>query len=480
MKKTILIIAALAIVFSGCKKFLDVKSKTDVVENDLFSTEAGFRDAMAGIYYTMTDNKLYGDKLTMGLVDVLARRYEIYSYNNGMYYSDAYGTSSYYKDEKIKTMTTDIWSKMYNAVANTNSLLKNIDARRDVFSGNNYNLIKGEALGVRAFMQFDLLRMFGPSYLAGADKPSIPYVTRFNAKEVVPLYTVKAVCDSVIKDLNDAVVLLRGDDLKSQSVDNPWLNNRKSHFNYLAVEATLARVYLYKGDKPNALLHAKNVINAKKLTLITQNYLQTYPTDFTFTPEQIFALNKVDLGSTTQVVDYFESPYAGKFLGIESGRLWGYEGALERIYQTYTIGATDIRYNSIWLTYNDNFIAFAKYRQGSPVEFTKKLVPLIRLPEMYYIAAECSTSNTEATDFLNVVRKSRAIESLSAGLSNDDLQTEIFKEYQKEFYGEGQLFYYYKRLNMPEMWDTNQFDKVSTIGMYVFPLPDDEILNGNR
>jgi hypothetical protein len=54
---------------------------------------------------------------------------------------------------------------------------------------------------------------------------------------------------------------------------------------------------------------------------------------------------------------------------------------------------------------------------------------------------------------------------------------EIAKEYIKEFYAEGQLFFYYKRLGtlpVPRSAVT------MTAQTYVFPLPDNEIEFGNR
>lgn len=480
MKKLIVIVVLVTVIFSGCKKFLDVKSKTDVVQSDLFSNEQGFKDATAGVYYKMTAGQLYGDKLTMSFMDVIARRYDIRGYQ---YHNDEYGTiydqPGNYTDEHIKNIISDIWENMYNAIANTNNILANIDAKKDVFSENNYNLIKGEALGLRAYMHFDLLRMFGQSYLVGADKASIPYVSIFTAKVVTPLSTVKQVTDSVIKDLNAAAILLKGDDLKSSSSDNSWLNNRKCHFNYLAVEATLARVYLYRGDKVNALLHAKNVIANNRLRFINENEINGGDNiDYTFTPEQIFSLNKVDFATTTQISFYFNGTNGGTSLTNKVGRGGNTDEAVEHIYEIVNgSGSTDFRYNYLWRLYSNDIFP-AKFWQDGAKE--KGLVPLIRLPEMYYIAAEASSSTVEGIGYLNSVRKSRGLRLLPPDLSADDLKTEIFKEYQKEFYCEGQLFYYYKRLNLNEMLDNDNVNKVPTAGVYVFPLPDLEILNGNR
>ena len=51
---------------------------------------------------------------------------------------------------------------------------------------------------------------------------------------------------------------------------------------------------------------------------------------------------------------------------------------------------------------------------------------------------------------------------------------EIYKEYCKEFFGEGQMFYYYKRLAI------NTIGVLRTIvidpeTVYVLPLPDNEL-----
>ncbi len=50
----------------------------------------------------------------------------------------------------------------YKIVADVNSILQKIDQQKALFTGDNYRLIKGEALALRAFAHFDVLRMFGP------------------------------------------------------------------------------------------------------------------------------------------------------------------------------------------------------------------------------------------------------------------------------------------------------------------------------
>jgi hypothetical protein len=60
---------------------------------------------------------------------------------------------------------------------------------------------------------------------------------------------------------------------------------------------------------------------------------------------------------------------------------------------------------------------------------------------MYYIAAEAQTDKTLAFGYLNTVRKNRGLLDLPLTAV---IATEIRNEYKREFYGEGQLFFYYK------------------------------------
>ena len=55
---------------AGCCDWLDVRPKSQVKEEDLFTSEAGFRDALTGIYALMGSVDTYGGNSTMGLLDI--------------------------------------------------------------------------------------------------------------------------------------------------------------------------------------------------------------------------------------------------------------------------------------------------------------------------------------------------------------------------------------------------------------------------
>ena len=163
MRKNI-IISAVLVLFVGmtsCSGWLDVKPKKTVEEEELFSREIGFKEALTAAYIKMANTNLYAKNLSYGFIDILGQRYE-----NGKG-TDTYQDELYYTfpSKKTEEFTSVIWGKMYNIIADLNNLLYWVDKNKTVFTTPDYyEIIKGEALGLRAFLHFDLLRMYGPIY----------------------------------------------------------------------------------------------------------------------------------------------------------------------------------------------------------------------------------------------------------------------------------------------------------------------------
>ena len=77
---------------------------------------------------------------------------------------------------------------------------------------------------------------------------------------------------------------------------------------------------------------------------------------------------------------------------------------------------------------------------------------------------------------MNKVRASRGCFSLTP--TQESLQDEITNEFRREFLGEGQMFFFYKRHNMFKIPSGKDVNGTGTIDMlasyYVVPLPDSE------
>ncbi|MCS3796839.1 RagB/SusD family nutrient uptake outer membrane protein [Niastella sp. OAS944] len=466
-------IAASLTIGMGCKKWLDVSPKTQVRERDLFETEDGFKDALIGCYQLLSDKKAYGQNLTMGFADALAQRYNTLSTSHIFYAASRYQ----YTNAAVKTYIKDIWGALYAGVANVNNILEQIDNRKTVFSGNNYNVVKGEALAIRALLHFDLLRLFGTAPIVNANKPSIPYVTTFD-KEIYPLLTVTEVINNCLTDLNAAAELLRlNKTIHTVYNDDPFLSYTRNHLNYWAVKGLQARLHLYKGDKAAALAAALEVINegGPQFPFVTPAAAAAVNNrDRVYATEQLFSIYAYKLADYAK--DYFKTEAAN---GIPA--LYTSTTDLNNLYETTNGGSSDIRYLYWFNSYGSGYSATKywqdDYSEQESVMQLKGLIPIIRFSEMYYIAAECAATPADGVSYLNVVRSKRGIPALPTALNAAALETEILKEYKKETYAEGQLFYYFKRRNTTRVDGSNILMNDAT---WILPIPDDEVEFANR
>lgn len=467
----IIILPALIVGLGSCKKWLDVNPKTEIRENSLLRDEAGFKDAVTGVYQLLGSSSLYGQQMTMGFMDAMAQRYNVSSSTHVFYQAARFN----YTDAAVKNYHKAFWSDLYAAIANINNVITQIDPMQPAFSGNNFNQLKGEALALRAFMHFDLLRMFGESPAVDKDKPAIPYVTGFDVS-VYPLLTVDQIMDSCLKDLSTAEQLLSADKtIREIYNEEPFLSYTRNHFNYWAVKGLQARILLYQGDKAGALAAAMAVIDNQEAYFPFVKATEAAASnnrDRLYVREHLFSLSVYNLKKYTEA--YTKTSAVGG-----TPPLVHTNSNINSLFETSAGGSSDIRFVYQFVLYAGGY-GTSKYWQddiaanNANLDYLRNAVPLIRLSEMYYIAAECSPATEEGVTFLNVIRSHRGLGDLTLSISAENLEKEILKEYKKELYAEGQLFFYFKRKN------ATRVDGSTRVPDYVFPLPDDEIEFGNR
>lgn len=478
----------------SCENWLDVSSTSQLDRNDLFRTENGYGEALTGVYAKLCDKSLYGRTLTFDILDIMASYYPDMNFNHSYWWDYSYANpGDQYAVNYCSPTIEAVWTNLYAQIANLNSLLETIDGNRGVFTGDNYRLIKGEALGLRAYLHFDLLRLFAEAWNTGKDKKSIPYVSELTSL-VTPVYTQEKTIERILTDLDSAKILLTEDPMRlgtspatclasSPSGSNlsankiePW-HNRRFRFNYYAAVATMARVYMWKGDRTNALKAALEIISdqetkfpwvlTKNLTNIGNTSSTSYSNqDRSFATEHIFALNVTDL----------EDCMDGYIFNGKVPANLSSETRLEITTQTrtevYESISSDLRYQYWFKAFNTNWFISKFYQNSVTARYFQERLPLIRLSEMYYIAAECTPGN--GINYLETVRSHRGLSSYS--LSPDcDPEEEIRKEYRKEFWGEGQLWYYYKRKSY---MDFNSY--MTNTEFFTWKIPDTEISNAGR
>ena len=103
---------------SACNDWLDINPSDQVSSEKLFESGDGFRNALNGIYITMSSSELYGRELSWGLASVLSQTYA----DNDITKSKAYGSAIEYEygELEIKAVLESVWSKGYNVIANCN------------------------------------------------------------------------------------------------------------------------------------------------------------------------------------------------------------------------------------------------------------------------------------------------------------------------------------------------------------------------
>ena len=464
-------VAFAAATMTSCNEWLNVQPHSQIEDTELFTTEGGFKEALAGVYSSMVSTSTYAKEMTFGFMGILAQEWDYYS--SAQY--DAVATYDY--DASYPTnYINGIWKNNYVGIANVNNLLAHIDDRVGVFSKDNYEVIKGEALALRAMLHFDLLRCFGVSYAVNPSMPSIPYSTALDY-HVFPQLKVSEVAQCILTDLKEAELLLReGDPIVTGRTiteldDNGYLINRQLHLNYYAVKALQARLYMWMGLYAEALEAATEVVESGAFSWSSpENMERGY--DRCLADEHIFALNNLTLKA--DIADnYFSENSTNSFAVTRERLLTYYDNATQDYRYTFLFKAgTGTTFENRYSTkYDESATSDSYYRYK---------MPLMRLPEMYLIKCEAEYRTAPTSDkALGTLNQMRAYRNLTALQElPSDFYTELINEYRREFLGEGQLFFLYKRLNHPVI-AYSDVDPVATRA-YTFPLPLSEIQAAER
>lgn len=452
---------------SSCS-FLDIDTPGIVNNGKMFGNEQGFIDAMDGVYASMAAEGLYGKELSFGFIDEIAQLY-FNDYGEG----ETTLTKSIdlkYRDEDVRERIDEIWGDAYNVISSANSIIDNA-------SGHSYPglpHIEGEARAVRAMVHFDILRLFAPG-MEKAESEAIPYVDHFSITPFRRL-AVKDVYDRITDDLERSYKLLsESPEISGRTPSNVYMNK-------YAVAALLARVHNWAGNHGEAAKYAEAALEG----------------DFQFTrDEQVKSLFKGYLANRECI---FGLHAPNMYLDVRSNlyptRLTESMLMVRDNYQTlfevptFTSTNNDYRYQACFSkrTWTKSVTLCVKLYDKNYDE--DQIVPtgripgpnLIRIPEMYYILAESAYSSADtghALEYLNTVVTARGLRPLSL----EDIDTEakfrrkLVGEYIKEYWGEGQIFFTYKRFNM-DMDGVNSKHFTASDDVYVLPLPESEYENG--
>ncbi len=482
MKKIIYtMIIACTTLFASCDSWLEVKPYDQIAEGELQKSEEGYQKMLNGIYIDLNSDELYGQTLSVEMIEVMGGAYTIGTDNS--VWGNYKDLSSYqYNTEYWRNRLDQTWNKAYALILNCNKILETIDGNKNLFTDGSYYIIKGEALALRAMLHFDMLRLFGPVYSKDSDKKAIPYYTKqTNSPE--PILTAQEVMEKITTDYEDALNYLANDPVKTEGTmmsstedgSSNFLRYRALRLNYYAVEALMARAYLYMGNKTEAFKYATDVIKTADQNIfpfVDKNLVIGSPADpdRIFSSEVLFALTNTSRGTIHK--NFFDPSRLPNYVfrmddSMMSNLVYG-GAATTGGYQD------DYRYRACWMATGSNryFYKYSDMVANGSIQNT--MIPMVRLGEMFLIAAESQSGDLKAgVQYVNALRRNRGVASLTT------LTPDLLKyEYIRELYGEGQLFFLYKRLNSDIITSatSSKNPKASDL-IFVVPLPDTETEN---
>lgn len=480
MKKIHIIITGLLLSLSSCNDWLDVELDNKVDDRKLFSTATGFKEALAGVYSELSKSSLYGQTLTMEYMDL-----------SGQYYS--YGSVSddykYWKDfdyanSRSQSTIESIWNNLYRNIGQLNCILWWADKNGKVMTEAERAQVIGEALGLRAYLHFDLYRLFSPDVKRQPKADGIPYNKEYGVS-LPPMYTAEEAVQLVLNDLKEAEIQLAEDPI-TRIV--PWQMTTEdetagaivdaaakdeadkyvARMNLYAVKGVMARVYQARGEYGKAVEKAREVINSGKFRLLDFSSVDQSEkqVDLLFSDEQIFSLRNRELPENSQKLH--QRTEFGNGIVQLTKLPFNNPTAL------YEDNKDDVRLSK-WFSKKGEFIKFIP--DSANIHYSK--MPLIKLSEMYLLVAECTyhSDPTTALEQLNTLRDHRIRNNRPWAYLTQEY---IINEMKREFPGEGQMWYVYKRNHLPVPANRPEGNFKPDDRIFVLPFPDSEIEEGHR
>jgi starch-binding outer membrane protein, SusD/RagB family len=256
-----LFLLALAFYLEGCNKALDkVPDNRAIITNtaqvsQLLTTAYPHATYMA-FTEPMSDNA--EDKgLSLQYTDA-----ESYQINSQAYHFQDVTSIRY-------DSPTAYWDSCYSAIAAANQALTYCNGADSA----NYSAQKGEALVCRAYAHFMLVCLFAKTYdpSTAASDPGVPYVThpQVSVFDKYTRGTVQSVYDSIERDLNRGLALIR---------DDAYGTAPKFHFTQQAAHAFAARFYLFKQNYPQVISHATAVFGGSDPATLIRDQQTAYNT----------------------------------------------------------------------------------------------------------------------------------------------------------------------------------------------------------
>lgn len=483
MKKYIISLLSVAL-FSSCSGFLDEEPKGNITTGSYYKTEQHAVSATNAIYdYLISGyapNGLWDENFGGLFYNYYWVLQDLFADNASSHItSPTYQSIDNFQIDAYNMTVKVLWRDFYQVIKTCNVVIDHVPAI-DMDEKLKKNLIS-EAKFFRAYMYFDLVRMFGPVPLrvhdmAGADDEQLP------------------------RSAEDDVYNLVIEDLKYAEENMNYAERQGGGRPYaLSATALLARVYNTMGAEKNNKEYYQLAVECANKVIpsfpMQENFADIFKISNRFNSEIIWGANF----NTTLSEGWKGGQFLVRLLPSLDTSLGGpnnaqgWESATDDLYNIYS--PSDARRDVTLaksFTYTDGSKAifkvpyFFKYwdQESEPNgNESDAIFPAIRTSEMYLIIAEALNeinhgANDEAVNAIMAVRK-RAKITKSPETAYDNFKKSVLEEYRKEFAIEGHRWFDLKRMCTPdEFVNTIKAAKPKATPSkthLLFPIPQREI-----
>jgi hypothetical protein len=442
------LMAASAILPSCKKDFLDTAPTDQVSTASVFTTTANATAAMNGVYRLMytayADQGQGGESSVMIDMDMLGEDLVNPTTGNGWFIS----VHRYSETRNVAgSQTLFVYRYYYRLIANANAIIEGISSATGTDAEK--NVIRGEALAIRAYAHFKLVQLYADRYVGGGANTQLGIPINITTKvEKIPRSTVAAVYTQINADLDAAIT----------NLTNVPARLNKSHINLAVALGMKARVALTMQDYPAAAtlaVQARTSALANSISLMSNaNYTAGF--NLLTNPEWMWGISQIaDQGT------FFYSFFAYMSVNFNSTNIRSNPKCINSLLYNQ-IAATDIR-KKLWdptgadplftippsgvrFPYmNRKFLANSNSNSYGDLAF-------MRLGEMYLMEAEALArqgKDAEAQTALFTLASNRNPSYVKSVKTGTALIDEIMIQRRAELWGEGFRFTDLKRLNLP-------------------------------
>lgn len=472
MKNTILLLSIFFFLFSGCTDVLEEEPKTFISSANFYKSEGDFKAALMGIYV---------DVRTIGLQKNLREVFADYSDEP----ESAEQTGDIWQNNPSANFwpIRYNWSVPYSIINNTNLILEGLaNVELDTSAETE---IEAEAKFLRAFAYFQLVQLFGDIPLRTEPVRSLAETQKEKSSQ-------EDVYDLIISDL-----IFAETNLPEDAPDQGRVNKSVS-------KALLAKVYLTTAGYPMNLTANYALAKSKAVELISSGKFQLlndYDKVFhnsTYTAETIWEAlvsppnvgnslhsSCAPTGNQTAIMLPTES-FIASFPNGDKRKEWGIKDGF-----TNALG-----HEIISRTYFNKFINEQFFEEeyspavaNSTLDYT---IPILRLAEMYLIAAEAENEMNgpaDAYQYINAIRERARIDKNDptnvpdlSGLSKEQFRNAVLMERKWELHLEGSAWFDLKRTQTFNLVQEARGGQLAVpIGPYnnTWLIPDFEVSNNS-